>query len=84
MADHIDAVEASVDRAIPLSSLSDVAKENARKMFCALTMLLQRPPGDVSEDRSRTSRSYVRMLRTAAATEQRRSARVARCLMGTK
>ena len=39
LADHIDAVEANVDREIPLSSLNEVATDNARKMFCALTML---------------------------------------------
>ena len=41
MADHVDAVET---RVIPLSTLGDVAVENARKMFYALTMLLQGPP----------------------------------------
>ena len=44
MADHIDAVEANADRAIPLSTLNKVATENARKMFYALPMLLQGPP----------------------------------------
>ena len=39
LADHIDAVEANVDREVPLSSLNEVATDNARKMFCALTML---------------------------------------------
>ena len=43
VADHVDSVEANVDRANPLSSLSDVAAENVRKMFHALTMLLQGP-----------------------------------------
>ena len=44
MADQIDAVEAKVDRAIPLGSPNEDATENARKMFYTLTMLLQRPP----------------------------------------
>ena len=43
MADHLDAVETNSDRVIPLSTLGDVAVENARKMFYALTMLLQGP-----------------------------------------
>ena len=44
MADQIDAVEANVDRAIPLNSLNDGATENAWKMFYALTMMPQGPP----------------------------------------
>ena len=44
MADHIDAVEAKVDRETPLSSLNKVATESARKVFHALTMLPQGPP----------------------------------------
>ena len=44
MADHLDAVETNSERVIPLSTLGDVAVENARKMFYALTMLLQGPP----------------------------------------
>ena len=32
-------MEANVDREVPLSSLNEVATDNARKMFCALTML---------------------------------------------
>ena len=44
VADHIDSVEANVDRANPLSSLSDVAAENVRKMFHALRMLLHGRP----------------------------------------
>ena len=44
MADHLDAVETNSERVIPLSTLGDVAFENARKMFYALTTLLQAPP----------------------------------------
>ena len=44
MADHLDAVETNSERVIPLSTLGDVAVENAWKMFYSLTMLLQRPP----------------------------------------
>ena len=44
MADHLNAVETNSERVILLSSLGDVATENARKMFYALTMLLQGPP----------------------------------------
>ena len=44
MADHLDAVETDSERVIALSSLGDVAVENARKLFYALTMLLQGPP----------------------------------------
>ena len=44
MADHLDAVETNSERVILLSSLGDVATETARKMFYALTMLLQGPP----------------------------------------
>ena len=44
MTDRIVAVEANIDRAIPLSTVNEVATENARKMFYALTMLLQGPP----------------------------------------
>ena len=43
MADHVDAVEANVDREIPLSTLNEVATEDTRKMFYALTMLLRGP-----------------------------------------
>ena len=43
MADHIDAVEAHVDREVFLSSVNDVAIENSRKMFYALTMPPQGP-----------------------------------------
>ena len=43
MADHLDAVETNSERVILRSSLRDVATENARKMFYALTMLLQGP-----------------------------------------
>ena len=44
MADHIDAAEANADREIRLGSLRDIATENARKMFYALTRLVQGPP----------------------------------------
>ena len=44
MADDLDAVETNSERVITLSSLGDVAVENARKMFYALTMLLHGPP----------------------------------------
>ena len=44
MADHLVAVETNSERVIPLSTLGDLAVENARKMFYALTMLLQGPP----------------------------------------
>ena len=44
MADHLDAVETNSDRVIHLSTFGDVAVENARKLFYALTMLLQGPP----------------------------------------
>ena len=44
MADHLDAVETNSERVIPLSTLGDVAVENAWKMFYSLTMLLQGPP----------------------------------------
>ena len=43
-ADHVDAVDAKVDIAIPLSTLNEVATENARKMFHAPTILPQGPP----------------------------------------
>ena len=43
MADHLDAVETNSERVIPLSTLGNVTVENARKMFYALTMLLQGP-----------------------------------------
>ena len=43
MADHVDAVEANVDREIPLGTLNEVATEDTRKMFYALTMLLRGP-----------------------------------------
>ena len=43
MADHLHSVETNSERVISLSSHGDVAVENARKMFHALTMLLQGP-----------------------------------------
>ena len=36
MADRIDAVEANVDRGIPLSTVNEVATENPQKMFYLL------------------------------------------------
>ena len=44
VADHLDAVETNSERGVLLSPLGDVATETARKMFFALTMLLQGPP----------------------------------------
>ena len=44
MDDHLDAVETNSARVILLSSLGEVATETERKMFYALTMLLQGPP----------------------------------------
>ena len=43
VADHLDAVETNSERGVLLSPLGDVATETARKMFFALTMLLQGP-----------------------------------------
>ena len=65
MADHLDAEETNSDRVITLSSLGDVAVENARKMFYALTMLLQGQP--LLLLKKVESRQRVRSLETAGA-----------------
>ena len=44
MDDHLHAVETNSERVILLSSLGDVTTEIARKMFYAMTILLQGPP----------------------------------------
>ena len=50
---RLDVVETNTERVILLSSLGDVATENTRRMFYALTMLLQGPPLQLLKKRER-------------------------------